>query len=107
MDDLERSAHETRERIKQGLLKKIPVLNDKDSEIYLQRTDLKRLTDEEIVVLWTLPDVVIKLGKKAGEYLDERRKLLGLRANEHGRIVKEEQPQPRKFKDEWDELFRT
>jgi hypothetical protein len=53
-----------------------------------------------------LPDLTIRVGKKAAAYVQERRRLLGLSANKHSNIQHEEKQSPRpKQRDEWDEAF--
>jgi len=63
------------------------------------------LTDEEFILLWMLPDIEIRISKKATAYIQERRCLLGLSANVHSGVKKEDSPPRKPYRDEWDEAF--
>lgn len=69
-----------------SIYKKIPDLRE-NSEIYLQKLYFLRLTDEEFVVLWSMPNLVIRVDNKAAIYIEERRKLLGLLRDTHSGVV--------------------
>ena len=104
MDNLEQIAQETIQRLKDRLFLKIPELSVGWEQVYVSLVDLKRLTDEEFILLWMLPNIEVRIGKKASAYVQERRRLLGLSANDNSR-VKEEAPSPRLQPDEWERLL--
>jgi hypothetical protein len=64
-----------------SIFKKIPVLEE-EKEIYLPKGMFQLLTDEEFIVLWSLPNIVIRVSDKAADYMEERRLLLGLKREE-------------------------
>ena len=72
--------------LKRSIFKKIPALNG-TSEIYLPQVYFKNLTDEEFVVMWTLPDLTIKVTDKCGLYIEARRKRLGLTRTDTSEVV--------------------
>jgi len=61
-----------------SIFRKIPVLEG-EKEIYLHRMYFEKLTDEEFIVLWSMPNLVIRVNPKAADYIEERRRLLGLK----------------------------
>jgi hypothetical protein len=75
-----------------GLVKsifdKIPDLANEQEEIYISKSHFKLLTDHEFIVLWTLPNIVIRVSKSAADYLEERRILLGLKRAEHSGVLR-------------------
>lgn len=106
MDDLERIPPETIQKLAQRIFKKIPELGENWDSVYVGKGALQNLTDEEFIILWSLPAIVIKVSKNTGIYIQERKSLLGLRANEHSNIRMEEKQSPRKPDlDAWDEAF--
>ena len=70
-----------------SIFQKIPVLEE-EKDIYLPKGMFELLTDEEFVVLWTLPNIVIRVSDRAAEYLEERRKLLGLKRAEQSGVLR-------------------
>ena len=65
MDDLEHIAHETIERVKGHIYRKIPELGENWEQVYVSKVDFLQLTDEEFILLWMLPDLNIRISKKA------------------------------------------
>lgn len=76
------------QNIVQRIFKKIPVLEE-EREVYLQVSYFKLLDDEEFVTLWSLPNLVIRVDLKAAEYIEERRKLLGLTRSMQNGVMSE------------------
>ncbi|MEN8230457.1 MAG: hypothetical protein ABFS38_20010 [Bacteroidota bacterium] len=105
MDSIERIPPEKVERLKQQIFAKIPELSGGWEQVYVSRADLKRLTDEEFLILWMLPGIDVRVGNKTAEYVNERRQLLGLTQGKHSNIKKEAPPPRKPYRDEWDELF--
>ena len=103
MNNLENIPPETVEKLKQRIFRKIPDLGE-ETEVYIPKGIIANLTDEEFIVLWSLPNITIKIGQKTSEYVDERRRLLGLRADEHGSVELQER-KSKPPRDEWDEAF--
>lgn len=105
MDNFERIPPGTVERLKQRIFTKIPELSGGWEQVYVSRADLKRLTDEEFVLLWMLPGIEVRVGNKTAEYVNERRRLLGLTQGKHSSVKKEAPPPRKPHRDEWDEFF--
>jgi len=106
MSDLERIPPETIEKLTHSIFRKIPELSGGFDMIYLHRISLEKLSDEEFILLWMLPDIEIRISKKTTVYIQERRNLLGLNPGRHSSIRQEEKQSPRKpYRDEWDEAF--
>ena len=103
--DLDKIAKDTIERVKGRIFRKILELGENWEQVYLSRTNLQRLTDEEFILLWMLPDIEIRISKKTTAYVQERRNLLGLRSSEHSGVRKEDPPPRKPYLDEWDEVF--
>ena len=72
-----------------SIFEKIPELAEEEAVVYLTERLFEKLSDEEFVVLWSLPNMVIRVSDKAADYLEERRKLLGLKRDEQGGVMKE------------------
>lgn len=91
----ERKRHiaELHERLITSIFKKIPELRGAN-EIGLSMVHFKKLTDEEFVTLWALPQLVIKVSDKAAKYLEERRRLLGLKRTTHSGVIQGENKAP-------------
>lgn len=70
-----------------SIFEKIPVLEEED-DVYINKGAFETLTDEELVVLWSLPNIVIRVSEKAADYLEERRILLGLKRAEHSGVLR-------------------
>jgi transcriptional regulator len=64
--------------LKASIFTKMPMLNGRDP-VYMPNMYFEKLTDEEFVVLWTLPNLVFHVNEKTGAYIEERRKRLGLK----------------------------
>ena len=105
MDDIDKIAKDTIERVKQRIFRKIPELGENWEQVFVSLANLKRLTDEEFILLWMLPDIEIRISKKATAYIQERKSLLGLSANVHSGVKKEDPPPWKPYRDEWDEAF--
>jgi len=71
-----------------SIFKKIPDLANEEENIYLSKAHFKLLTDQEFIVLWALPNIVIRVAKSAADYLEERRLLLGLKRAEHSGVLR-------------------
>jgi len=106
MDDIDKIAKDTIERVKGRIFRKIPELGENWDSVYVSLANLKRLTDEEFILLWMLPDIEIRISKKTTAYIQERKSLLGQSPGRHSSIRQEEKQSPRKpYRDEWDEAF--
>lgn len=73
------------EKFKKSIFAKIPVLSGRE-DVYLPQEYFTRLTDEEFVVLWTLPDLTIQVSEDCAAYIENRRKLLGLERAEGSEV---------------------
>lgn len=71
----------------QSIFTKIPDLVE-ENEIYINKGAFKTLTDEEFIVLWSLPSIVIRVSPNAADYLEERRMLLGLKRAEQSGVLR-------------------
>lgn len=103
--DIEKIPQETIDRVKTRIFAKIPELAGGWEQVFISRADLKRLTDEEFILLWLLPGIEVRVGNKTAEYVNERRELLGLTQGKHSSIKKEDPPPRKPIRDEWDALF--
>ena len=70
-----------------SIFEKIPALEEEE-EVYINKGAFETLTDEELVVLWSLPNIVIRVSKRAADYLEERRILLGLKRAEQSGVLR-------------------
>jgi hypothetical protein len=68
---------------------KIPEQGKNWKQVYVSKADLQRLTDEEFLFLWMLPNLDIRVSKRAGEYVDERRRLLELKQSDQSGVMEE------------------
>lgn len=84
---LERIAEQHKELVK-SIFTKIPALAEEQSEVYINKGAFQTLTDEEFIILWSLPSIVIRVSKNAADYLEERRILLGMKRAEHSGVLK-------------------
>ena len=87
---IEDDVKEIQKKLKDSIFMKIPALNGKN-RIYLPEMYLKKLSDEEFVVLWSLKGIEIMVNEKTGMYIEKRRKELGLRRSP-GSEVRPESP---------------
>jgi len=71
-----------------SIFEKIPELMEEEAEVYVPKVMFEKLNDEEFVVLWSLPNLVIRVSDNAAEYLEERRNLLGLKRDEGGGVMR-------------------
>ena len=78
---------ELHKKLVRSIFEKIPVLEEEE-DIYINQGAFKTLTDEEFIVLWSLPNIVIRVSKNAADYLEERRKLLGLKRAEYSGVLR-------------------
>lgn len=78
---------ELHQELIKSIFRKIPDLVE-EKEVYINKGAFQTLTDEELVVLWSLPNIVIKVSKNAADYLEERRILLGLKRAEQSGVLK-------------------
>lgn len=70
-----------------SIFRKIPDLVE-EKEVYINKGRFQTLTDEEFVLLWALPNIVIRVSKNAADYLEERRQLLGLKRAEQSGVLR-------------------
>ena len=77
---------ELHKELVKSIFAKIPVLEEEE-EIYINQGAFQLLTDEEFIVLWSLPNIVIRVSDNAAKYLEERRKLLGLKRAEQSGVL--------------------
>ena len=82
--------------LKASIFAKIPALNGQH-KVYLPELYFKKLSDEEFVVLWSLKGIEIIVNQKTGEYIEKRRKSLGLRREQGSEVVPEGQQPERKI----------
>ena len=61
------------------MLDKLPVLGTKNQRVMLQRNMLKILTDTEFSILWYMPGLDIIISPATQDYIDKRRRALGLK----------------------------
>ena len=80
---------EVQESLKASIFEKIPALNGQH-KVYLPEMYFKKLNDEEFVVLWSLKGLEIVVNQKTGEYIEKRRKELGLRREQGSEVIPEE-----------------
>jgi len=105
MNSIDRIPPETVDRLTQSIFKKIPELNENWEAVYLSKSHIKQLSDEEFVVLWALPNIVIRVAKSAADYIQERKDLLGLAPGRDSSIRQEEKQSPRKIRNDDEERF--
>jgi hypothetical protein len=70
-----------------SIFRKIPDLVE-EKEVYINKGRFQTLTDEEFILLWSLPNIVIRVSKNAADYLEERRILLGLKRAEQSGVLR-------------------
>jgi len=75
------------QKLIESIFEKIPVL-ETEKDVYLGKLYFKKLTDEEFVLLWTLPNLIIRVHPNAADYLEERRLLLGLKRNMQSGVLR-------------------
>jgi hypothetical protein len=63
--------------LQKSIFGKIPALNGKGT-VYLPRVYFQKLTDEEFIVLWELKGLTIEVSRQTGDYIEKRRRMLGL-----------------------------
>lgn len=63
--------------IEKSLLGKLPQLNG-SATVYLPLVYFKRLSDLEFIVLWEIKNMRIEVAPKTGDYIEKRRRMLGL-----------------------------
>lgn len=76
------------EQLITSLFEKVPILKEKADTTYLQKHMFEKLTDQEFVVLWALPNLVIRVAPQAADYIEERRMLLGLKRDHNSGVYK-------------------
>ena len=68
------------------LMLKIPPLRGKETTIGLNKATLRNLTDQQFRILWHLPNLKVMCTPKTIEYINQRRKFLGLQITDHANI---------------------
>ena len=63
----------------QRKLHKLLPAHGKDEQILLPAPFWKALSDTDFIIIWNMPDANILLPPRAEEYVEERRKKLGLK----------------------------
>lgn len=85
--DMQKRVVDMHAKLRESIFNKIPALNGQ-SRVYLPQMYFEKLTDEEFIVLWSLPALQIIVNHKTGAYVEERRRVLGLKATKDSRVVK-------------------
>lgn len=67
------------EKLRQQLLKKLPVTGAKGERIMLGRPFFKQLTDTEFIIMWNTPGMEIVISETTKAYIEQRRAALGLK----------------------------
>jgi len=78
---------ELHQELVKSIFRKIPDLVE-EKETYIIKGRFETLTVQEFVLLWSLPNIVIRVSKNAADYLEERRILLGLKRAEQSGVLR-------------------
>ncbi len=68
------------------LMDKIPALIDK--RVFLSGYYFKSLSDDEFTTLWYMPGMEIMVSKRTRQFIEQRRRELGLVKTKHNKDVK-------------------
>jgi len=82
----EKQLYKITQALEKSIFAKIPQLNGQ-REVYLPKVYFENLTDEEFIVLWRLPKLRIRCSAETGNYIEERRKLLGLKRSYGSEVI--------------------
>ncbi len=64
------------------VMNQIPALKD-NKRLFLSRTFFVKLTDDQFTTLWYMPGFEIMVNKRTREYIEKRRRGLGLEKTKH------------------------
>jgi hypothetical protein len=84
---------ELHEELITSIFTKIPELATQN-DIHLQKHIFEKLTDEEFITLWAMPNMIIKVSSSAADYVENRRRLLGLKRAVHSAVMKGQDKRP-------------